>query len=104
MKKEKERRSSERLHYETPIVYTPQSASEKHTSRMYNTSKGGMCFVSDYALAPGEKIFVKMEDYSIDTQPVEETDAQWAEVKWCQEVRDIYASYYGQYEIGVQYV
>ncbi len=104
MKNKAERRSSERLYIETPIVYTPQYVSKKHASRMYNNSTGGMCFVSDYALHPGEKIFVQLESYSMDVHTTREMEDQWAEVKWCQEVSDIYASYYGRYEIGLQYV
>lgn len=56
-----------------------------HKAKMVNCSTGGMFFVSDKALAPGENIHIKLSDVSPDPYWPEADDQYFAEVRWCQE-------------------
>ena len=102
MKSGNERRIYERHKNEGPIKYADYNREKFYGARMYNNSQGGMCFVANASLMPGAAIFIKTEDYLPDFFNSHDP-AHRAEVKWCKEVADVYASYYGKYEIGVQY-
>ncbi len=95
-----EQRTYPRSHCEASIVYATYNGENYSGARMYNNSPGGMSFVSNQPLYPGSDICIKLEDYLKETSPI---DGYRAEVIWCKEVADVYASYYGDYEIGVQY-
>jgi hypothetical protein len=81
-------------------VYAKHNTKKYHGARMYNNSRGGMNLVSNRPLKPGSDICIKMENYSAGTSNPDEFRA---EVIWCKDVSNVYASYYGKYECGVEY-
>ena len=103
MRKATEERAFERFNHEAPIIHALPESESYHAARMYNYSMDGMCFVSSAALEPGTEINIKMEYHTpMIYGPVAKENYR-ARVKWCREVGDVYASYYGKYEIGVKY-
>ncbi len=103
MKNETESRSFERFNHEAPIIQARHNCDDFHAARMYNYSMDGMCFVSDTALDPGADINIRMEYHSPMIYGPISRDNYRATVRWCKSVSDVYASYYGKYEIGVKY-
>ncbi len=67
---------------------------------MYNCSKGGINMVLNRPIQPGTDICIKEENASPDSP---HQDGFRAEVIWCKDVSDVYASYYGKYEAGLAY-
>ena len=98
-----ESRLYERFSHEAPIIHAISHSKDYHAARMYNYSMEGMCFVSSRAIPPGTEIDIKMEYHTpMIYGPVSKENYR-AKVRWCREVGDVYASYYGKYEIGVKY-
>lgn len=95
-----ERRNYLRNDYKAPIVYAHHNSRDYLGAHMYNSSAGGMNFISTRPLLPGTDIWIKIEDYLSNSGT---SESKHAEVKWCKNVSSIYASYYGQWEIGVQF-
>ncbi len=95
-----ERRIFPRNYREAPIVYAKYNTKKYLGARMYNNSRGGMNLVSNRPLKPGSDICIKMENYSAGTS---NQDDFRGEVIWCKDVSNVYASYYGKYETGVEY-
>jgi hypothetical protein len=97
-------RTFERLNHEAPVLHSYIDTVHYHAGRMYNYSPDGMCFVSNSPIDPGSEIMVKMEFYSPIICGSEACENYRAKVVWCREVKDVYASYYGKYEVGVNYL
>ncbi len=95
-----ERRIFPRSYQEAPVVYAQHNTKKYHGARMYNNSRGGMNLVSNRLLKPGSEISIKMENYSAGTS---NQDNLRAEVIWSKDVSNVYASYYGKYETGIEY-
>lgn len=103
MKKGTDLRAYERFNHEAPIIHAEHDSDDYHAARMYNYSMDGMCFVSNTALDPGSDINIKMEYHTpMIYGPISKENYR-ARVKWCKAVRDVYASYYGKFEVGVKY-
>jgi hypothetical protein len=100
-----EQRHYDRRHHETSIKYGAYHSDKYHGAKMYNYSMGGMCFITNAAIQPGSDICVKMEGYSSEmlNMGTEPNAGYRGEVVWCSEVSGIYASYHGQYEVGIQF-
>ena len=92
-----ENRSTPRFRHETTIMIENYPVGEYHEGRMFNYSRSGMYFESDFAPKVGSDIFVGIENspYS------EGHDVYRARVVWCKELPEEASYYY--YGVGVKY-
>ncbi|MDM8537856.1 PilZ domain-containing protein [Desulfobacterales bacterium HSG17] len=74
---------------------------EIHKAKVVNCSTGGMFFVSDKELNPGENIHIKLSDVSPDPYWPEASDQYFAEVRWC---RENGSNGNRSYEVGVRFI
>ena len=97
--RKKDTRTYDRDHYEEPIIFSKYGARKYQASRMYNSSLGGMCFITNSSIPPGSDLCIKIENFSPTYFSHEISDGYRGEVKWCHECTDVYASYYGKFVV-----
>jgi Tfp pilus assembly protein PilZ len=64
-----EKRVSARIEHRTPVTLEPFEAGVMHAARMYNYSKRGLYFESDFYLIPGAEIFIGISDSPFASAP-----------------------------------
>lgn len=67
--KNPEKRVSARIEHKTPVTLEPFEAGIMHSARMFNYSKKGMYFESDFYLIPGAEIFIGISDSPFASAP-----------------------------------
>jgi Tfp pilus assembly protein PilZ len=81
LKSNNERRHHSRFKYEAFISHDVTSSDTIHPGKIFNFSKGGLYFVSDESIKPGEEIFVGLTTHSDsaehDTQLLFEVRIVW---------------------------
>ena len=81
MKLDTERRGHKRFKYEAVISHDVSTNGNVFPGKMFNFSKGGLCFESDQAIYPGEDIFVALaihaDSSDKDTQLLFEVKIIW---------------------------
>jgi len=82
------------------MVFAYHDSDLFYQAKMCNYCRGGMCFVSSNALAPGSDIYIMMENFSPDADGAEFYDGYLAEVRWCQKFQQEKAE---EYKVGVKY-
>ncbi|QTA80948.1 PilZ domain-containing protein [Desulfonema limicola] len=96
-------RAFSRNNFSAPILFieAENTGHEFHKAKMINCSSGGMFFVSDKKLNPGENIHIKLTDIPSDPYLSDFDDQYFAEVRWCQKNgKNGTASY----EVGVRFI
>jgi len=80
-------RAFSRNNFSASVMYakTENGQNEFHEAKMINCSSGGMFFVSDKELNPGDNLHIKLTEVSPDPYWPEASDQYFAEVRWCQE-------------------
>ena len=66
------------------VMYAKSDQNEFHKAKIVNCSAGGMFFVSDKELSPGDNLQIKLTEVSPDPYWPEISDQYFAEVRWCQ--------------------
>jgi hypothetical protein len=92
-----ENRDTPRFEHETMIMIENYPSSKYHEGRMYNYSRTGMYFESDFAPAVGTDIFIGIEDSPHSSGH----DVCRAKVIWCKKLPDKASFFY--YGVGVKY-
>lgn len=95
-----ERREYERYNHEVSIIYAYHNSDKFFNAKMYNFSKGGLCFQSSSAIDPGSDIYVMMEEFAPDTIGSEIYEGYLAEVRWCQKLPESEPT---SYQVGIKY-
>lgn len=83
-----------------PILYAGYDSESYDKATMLNSCSGGMYFKSDSPIQPGCDLHIKIQDQLRERYNPDQHKAFRAKVKWCRQVTDDRATYYG---IGVQY-
>ena len=100
MTRSHDKRQYERYDLNASMVYAYHDSNLFYQARMCNYCKGGMCFMSDNAIAPGADIYIMMETFPPDTVGTDFYDGYLAEVRWCQKMLQDNSE---EYKIGVKY-
>lgn len=103
MEKSTERRQFMRFSYGAPILFSPADADRYHGSKLYDTSLGGIRFITNQVLSPGAEVRVRKELVPHAGSPPAMDREFSAQVVWCREVASVYDSYYGRYEVGIKF-
>ena len=64
-----EKRVSARIEHQTPVTLEPFEAGLMHAARMYNFSRKGLYFESDFYLIPGAEIFIGISNSPFASAP-----------------------------------
>lgn len=62
MTAKREKRNTRRRNCEIPMIFTDQNKDCFFWARACNYSRGGLCFETDFAPSPGQKIYTIRED------------------------------------------
>jgi hypothetical protein len=92
-----EKRETPRFEHEATVMIEKYPFGKYHEGRMYNYSRTGMYFESDYAPPVGADLFIGIENspYSSDH------DVRRAKVVWCKKLPDNASYFY--FGVGVKY-
>jgi len=94
-------RAFTRNEYRAAIHFSDLSAKVSHKAEMINSSVGGMGFLAERELRPGESILIKMVDMAPDPYWLEPRQDYYAEVRWCVKMDDEEAL---AYQVGVRFL
>lgn len=92
-----EQRDTVRFHHEATVMVENWPTGKYYEGRMYNYSRTGMYFESDFGPRPGTDVFIGIEDspYS------EGHDVYRARVVWCKKLPEQASFFY--FGVGVKY-
>ena len=97
MKQDKENRNHKRFDHETPIVIQTEMSNDCHGGHMFNFSREGIYFESDFECNPGDEIEIVVEDPPYGHGPY----LHKAVVKWAKELNEAVVLY--RFGCGTQY-
>lgn len=92
-----EQRGTTRVRHKADILLENLPAGTHYEAKMYNYSRGGMYFESDYAPLPGTEIYIGIEKSPYDASP----DIYRAQVRWRRELATKESRY--TFGVGVAY-
>lgn len=92
-----EQRDTTRVKHKANILLENLPAGTHYKAKMYNYSRGGMYFESDYAPLPGTEIYIGIERSPYDDSP----DIYRVQVQWRRELGASNSSY--TFGVGVKY-
>jgi hypothetical protein len=92
-----EQRDATRVKHKANILLENFPAGSYYKAKMYNYSRGGMYFESDYAPLPGTEIYIGIERSPYDASP----DIYRAQVRWRRELAAQDSRY--TFGVGVKY-
>ena len=95
-----DKREHERFDLNASMIYAYHDSDLFYQARMCNYCKGGMCFMSGNAIAPGSDIYIMMETFPPDAVGAEFYDGNLAEVRWCQKILQDKSE---EFKVGVKY-
>lgn len=95
-----EQREHERHALDIPMMYAYHNTDRFYNATMCNYCKNGMCFESAAAIAPGEDIYIMLEDFSSEAIGTELYEGYLAEVRWCLKSSEIRPEVF---KVGVKY-
>lgn len=95
------RRAYPRHHYEAPIKYSKVKTDEYTDSKMFNYSRGGIFFKSEYPLKPRTDIGIVMPGYTPGSYGPESFKFYVAQIKWCKAMDN---GGCGRYGIGAEFL
>ena len=92
-----ENRNTPRFRHEATVMIENYPTGDYHEGRMYNYSRSGMYFESDFAPKIGSDIFVGIENSPYSAGH----DVYRAKVMWCQKLPEKASYFY--YGVGIKY-
>jgi hypothetical protein len=92
-----EQRDTTRVKHKASILLENFPSGVHYEAKMYNYSRGGMYFESDYAPLPGTEIYIGIEKSPYDLGP----DLYRAKVRWRKELPEQDSKY--TFGVGVKY-
>ncbi len=92
-----EQRGAARVRHTANILLENLPAGTHYKAKMYNYSRGGMYFESDYAPLPGSEIYIGIERSPYDASP----DIYRVQVRWRRELAAKNSDY--TFGVGVKY-
>ena len=92
-----EKRDTPRFEHEATVMIEKYPTGQFYEGRMYNYSRSGMYFESDFAPKVGVDVFIGIEDSPYSSGH----DVYRAKVIWCKELSEKGSYYY--YGVGVKY-
>lgn len=92
-----EQREAVRLRHKATILLENILTGTYYEAKMYNYSRGGMYFESDYAPLPGTEIYIGIEKSPYDASP----DLYRARVRWRKELSGHVSKF--TFGVGVKY-
>lgn len=97
MQSNPENRETPRFAHETTVMIENYPSGMYHEGRMYNYSRAGMYFESDFDPTVGTDLFIGIEDSPYSSSH----DVRRAKVVWCNKLPDKASFFY--YGVGVRY-
>jgi hypothetical protein len=97
MESNPDKRGTSRFRHEVPIMFENYSSGRYYEGRMYNYSRGGLYFESDFAPKVGTEIFIGVEN----SPHTSGHDVYRAKVVWKKELADSQSFFL--YGVGVKY-
>lgn len=94
-------RAFTRNRHRASIRYSGCSAKEFHEAEMINSCTGGMAFLAERRLTPGERIHIKMIDVAPDPYWLDAKHNYFAEVRWSMRTE---GSIPPSYNVGVRFL
>lgn len=94
---ESEQRDGTRMKRKADILLENLPAGAYYRAKMYNYSRGGMYFESDYAPLPGSEVYIGIENSPYDCGP----DMYRAQVRWRRQLPAANSKY--AFGVGVKY-
>jgi hypothetical protein len=95
-----EQRTYKRYVYRAPVTYEYFRTNDYFGAVIHNHSMGGMCFETHYAVPKGVEVFIKITNFSPEASAPECRKGYHAEVRWCQERKDVEQP---TFRVGVHY-
>ena len=92
-----EKRDAPRFEHEATVLVENYPSGQYHEGRMYNYSRSGMYFESDFSPAVGSDIFIGIEKSPYSSGH----DVYRAQVIWCKALSDGDSYFY--YGVGIKY-
>jgi hypothetical protein len=92
-----EKRDTPRFEHEATVMIENYPSGKYHEGRMYNYSRTGMYFESDFAPPVDTDLFIGIENSPYSS----EHDVRRAKVVWCKKLPDNASYFY--YGVGVKY-
>ena len=92
-----EQRHATRVNHKADILLENLPAGTQYKAKMYNYSRGGMYFESDFAPLPGTEIYIGIERSPYDDSP----DIYRVQVCWRRELAEANSRY--SFGVGVKY-
>ena len=94
-------RAFTRNNFRAPIHFSDPAAADYQEGEMVNSSVGGMAFIAEQQLKPGDGILIQIVDMAPDPYWLEARRDYLAEVRWCEKQYDAPAS---AYQVGVRFM
>jgi hypothetical protein len=94
-------RAFTRHKHPSPIVFSNHSQQEYQTGKMINVSEGGMVFLAEHELKPGDTVDIKMLEDAPDPAWMEPNRGYSAEVRWCEKSDGEQTS---SYRVGIRFL
>ncbi|AOY58302.1 PilZ domain-containing protein [Desulfococcus multivorans] len=76
-------RAFARNEYRAPIRFSRETAQTIHKGEMLNSSVGGMAFIAEHELRPGDGILIQLLETAPDACGLDVKQDYYAEVRWC---------------------
>ncbi len=89
-----------RAEHELPVHYKHKGDEKFIGGIMRNYSEEGICFETGYPIRPGTEIFIIIENVIRNPNILDNCEANYAEVEWCQATANCDACFY---KVGVKF-
>jgi hypothetical protein len=94
-------RAFTRHKHQSPIVFSDHSQQEYQAGEMINISDGGMVFLAEHELKPGDRVDIKILEDTPDSARLEPNRDYSAEVRWCEKSDGKETS---NYRVGIRFL
>ena len=94
-------RKNERITFEAIIEFAHEDSEYSFGAEVCNYSDGGICFETGYAIRPGSKIKISVEEEEFDASCPNIQDGCIAKVRWCKNMTGQKAFFYW---VGAEFV
>ena len=86
---------------QSPIVFSDHSQQEYQAGEMINISDGGMVFLAEHQLKPGDTVDIKILEDTLDPAWLKPNRDYSAEVRWCEKKDGEETS---NYRVGIRFM
>jgi len=94
-------RAFKRHKHQSPIVFSDHSQQEYKAGEMINISDGGMVFLAEHELKPGDTVDIKILENTPNPSWLEPNRDYSAEVRWCEKNNGEETS---NYQVGIRFL